>query len=168
MATRRIPVPKIEGSIPSLIILFLLFCFVLFWGGGGRATLRDETTSPTPRPEGVVEKYVREEATLDEWVRAKRTPRGRLELPTYRLTAGRATDCAIQELLLVPPLALSVVKRKNLVTPGPLPPSPPSLPRGAWRLGSPPPLRLPPFTPPRPEIKTIAFSGVRTHALRED
>ena len=31
MATRRIPVPKIEGSIPSGIISFLVFClFLLF------------------------------------------------------------------------------------------------------------------------------------------
>ena len=29
----------------------------------------------------------------------KQTPEVRLELTTYRLTAGRATDCAIQELV---------------------------------------------------------------------
>ena len=32
--------------------------------------------------------------------RDKRAPEVRLELTTYRLTAGRATDCAIQELML--------------------------------------------------------------------
>ena len=30
---------------------------------------------------------------------SKKAPEVRLELTTYRLTAGRATDCAIQELL---------------------------------------------------------------------
>jgi hypothetical protein len=32
-------------------------------------------------------------------LRQKRAPEVRLELTTYRLTAGRATDCAIQELV---------------------------------------------------------------------
>ena len=32
-------------------------------------------------------------------LRRKKAPEVRLELTTYRLTAGRATDCAIQELL---------------------------------------------------------------------
>ena len=34
--------------------------------------------------------------------RSKNAPRVRLELTTYRLTAGRAADCAIQELLQTP------------------------------------------------------------------
>ena len=33
---------------------------------------------------------------MDFW---KKAPEVRLELTTYRLTAGRATDCAIQEHL---------------------------------------------------------------------
>ena len=32
----------------------------------------------------------------------KKSPRVRLELTTYRLTAGRATDCAIQDLMILP------------------------------------------------------------------
>ena len=36
---------------------------------------------------------------LERWIKEKNAPEVRLELTTYRLTAGRATDCAIQELM---------------------------------------------------------------------
>ena len=42
----------------------------------------------------------------------KKAPEVRLELTTYRLTAGRATDCAIQEL--VQPWGVSSVVEQSV------------------------------------------------------